>query len=163
MSRVLLSLVFLTLVFVLVLANFTFWDFFFGAVISAGLMVFSRGLIFEHELADKRLLRRAVYFWPFLVATVWNIITGTVEVALITLYLRPLDSPGIVAVPIAGRTPVGVAVSAMASTLSPGTFLVDVDRERDVMLIHAINASDPQAVVEDHQDFYRKYQSKVFP
>ena len=110
--RVILSLAVLTLIFLLVLADFSLWNVFFGALISGGLMVFSRRLIFEYEPADRHILRRVVYFWPFAVATVWNIITGTVEVALITLHLRPLDSPGIVAVPIAGRTPVGVAVSA---------------------------------------------------
>ena len=163
MIRVFLSLVVLTLVFLLVLAEFEFWNVFFGAIISGGLMIFSRRFIFEYEPADPHILRRAIYFWPFMAATVWNIITGTVEVALITLHFRPLDSPGIVAVPIGKRTPVGVAVSAMATTLSPGTYLVDVDRERDVMLIHAIDASDPRQVIDEHQEFYRKYQSKVFP
>ena len=163
MIRVSLSLAVLTLVFLLVLAEFKLWNVVFGLIISGGLIVFARGLIFEYEPADPHILRRAVYFWPFAAATVWNIITGTVQVALITLHFKPLDSPGIVAVPIGKRTPVGVAVSAMATTLSPGTYLIDVDREKRVMLIHAIDASDPQQVIDEHQEFYRKYQSKVFP
>jgi multisubunit Na+/H+ antiporter MnhE subunit len=93
----------------------------------------------------------------------WDITTGTWEVALVTLHLRPLVKPGIVAVPIENRTPLGVAVSALATTLSPGTFLVDVDWEKRVMLIHAIDASDPDVVREALQHMYRRYQSKVFP
>jgi len=40
---------------------------------------------------------------------------------------------------------------------------VDVDEERGVALIHILDASDPEAFREDLEDFYRRYQSKVFP
>jgi multisubunit Na+/H+ antiporter MnhE subunit len=31
------------------------------------------------------------------------------------------------------------------------------------MLIHVIDASDPDAFRKDREDFYRRYQRKVFP
>ena len=79
------------------------------------------------------------------------------------LHVRPLNHPGIVAVPIAERSPLGVAVSGLATTLSPGAFLVDVDWEQRVMLIHVLDASDPDEVRADHQRFYRRWQRHVFP
>lgn len=161
-QRALLIGVFLTLVYLFVLASFKPWDIVIGALLSAVLIFFARRFIFEYEPSSS-LPRRFLYFWPFLVATVVNIVQGTWNVALVTLHIRELVRPGIVAVPIGERTPTGVAVSALCTTLSPGTFLVDVDRERDVMLIHSIDAADPDAVREDHQRFYRRYQSRVFP
>lgn len=163
MRFVVVTVVFLTLVYAFVLGSFAPADLAMGVAISGALVYGTRRFTFREKPSSPDLFRRFLHFWPFLVAEVWNIVTGTWTVALITLHLRPLASPGIVAVPIGERTPAGVAVSAMATTLSPGTFLVDVDWEKGVMLIHSIDASDPEEVREDHQEFYRKWQSKVFP
>ena len=70
---------------------------------------------------------------------------------------------GIVALPIGGRTETGVAVSALVATLSPGEVLVDVDRARGVMLVHVMDAADPEEVRRRHEEFYRRYQQRVFP
>lgn len=163
MRYVVFSLVLLTLAYLLVLGSFKPLDIVMGFAISGALIYGTRRFSFREKPASSNLLGRFVYFWPFLIAEVWNIITGTLNVALVTLHVKPLISPGIVAVPIGERTPTGVAVSAQCTTLSPGTFLVDVDWERGVMLIHAIDASDPDEVRREHQEFYDKWQKKVFP
>lgn len=163
MRYAIFTLFLLTLVYLLVLGSFAPWDIAMGVVISAALIYLTRRFAFREKPSSQNLLGRFLYFWPFLAAEVWNIVTGTWEVAMVTLHLRPLVSPGIVAVPIGERTPTGVAVSAQCTTLSPGTFLVDVDWENGVMLIHALNASDPDEVRRDHQEFYDKWQKKVFP
>ncbi len=164
MKRALLSVALLTLVYALVLASFHLPDLLMGLAISGALVFFARGYLFGDE-ADLRgsLPGRVAAFVPFAVAVAWEVTVGTWEVALITLHLRPLESPGIVAVPIGDRTPVGVAVSALVMTLSPGEFLVDVDRERKVMLMHVIDATDPESVRRHHEEFYRRYQRRVFP
>lgn len=163
MRFVVVTIILLTFVYALVLGSFAPADLAMGVGISGALVFLTRRLTFREKPSSPDLLRRFIYFWPFLVAEIWNIVTGTWSVALITLHIRPLVSPGIVAVPIGDRTPAGVAISAMATTLSPGTFLVDVDWENDVMLIHAIDASDPDEVRKEHQEFYRKWQRRVFP
>ena len=163
MRYVIFTLVLLTLAYLLVLGSFKPWDIAMGIVISGVLILGTRRFSFREKPSSPNLLSRFVHFWPFLVAEVWNIVTGTWDVALVTLHLRPLVSPGIVAVPIGERTPTGVAVSAQCTTLSPGTFLVDVDWERGVMFIHAIDAGDPDEVRREHQEFYDKWQRKVFP
>jgi len=84
-------------------------------------------------------------------------------VALVVLGRRPLDCPGIVAIPIEERTPIGVAVAALAFTLSPGDVLIDVDEEEQVMLIHVLDASDPEAVRARHRNFYERWQRRAFP
>jgi multisubunit Na+/H+ antiporter MnhE subunit len=41
--------------------------------------------------------------------------------------------------------------------------LVEVDRERQVMLFHFIDVADPDAVRDQLDRFYRRYQRRVFP
>jgi multicomponent Na+:H+ antiporter subunit E len=170
MGRYLLAVVLLTLTYAFVLASFDPWDLLLGGALSAALLfMFRNNSMFEDPATGQDrvrrpgLLGRVAAFGPFAVATVWAIIEGTWEVTLVTLHLRRLECPGVVAVPIGERTPTGVAVSALVTTLSPGTFLVDVDEARGVMLIHTIDAGDPDTVREAHQQFYRRYQRNVFP
>lgn len=100
---------------------------------------------------------------PFAAVVFRNILVGTWKVALVTLGLRPLVRPGIVAVPIGERTPTGIAVWAVITGLPPGSFFADVDGERGVVLIHVLDARDPDAYRREQEEFYRRYQSKVFP
>ncbi len=164
MKRAAFSLVLLTLVYALVLASFSPWDLAFGAILSGVLLYAFRGYVFGGRPAPlPGLAGRLIAFWPFLFAVARDAIAGTWQVTQVTLGLKSLEKPGVVAVPIGERTPVGVAVSALVTTVSPGAVLIDVDWDEGVMLIHAIDASDPEEVVRDHQLFYQRYQRKVFP
>jgi multicomponent Na+:H+ antiporter subunit E len=106
---------------------------------------------------------RAVWFGPFAWAVLHDVLQGTWDVTLRVLGIRRLEHPGLVRVPIGERSERGVAVSALATTLSPGSALVDIDWESGDMLIHVIDASDPDAVRARLQRFYDRYQRRVFP
>ena len=170
MTRYVTAILMLTLVYALALASFHPWDLLFGAGLSAALLFGSRRFVFGADgtapsptSRGLTLLGRVVAFVPFAAVVFRNILAGNVEVTLVTLGLRPLLRPGIVAVPVGDRTPTGVAVWAVVTGLPPGSFFVDVDRERGVVLIHVLDARDPEAYREEQEDFYRRYQSKVFP
>ena len=164
MKRALLSLLLLTLVYALVLASFAPWDLALGAALSGALLLLARRSIFGGSFAPlPGLLGRVLAFGPFAAAVLRDAAVGTWYVTLAVLHLRPLERPGIVAVPIGERTRVGVAVAALVTTISPGEFLVDVDWRKRVMLIHSIDAADPEEVRRSHEDFYQRYQRRVFP
>ena len=170
MTRYVAAVVVLTLVYALALGSFHPWDLLFGAGLSAALLFASRRFVFAAEGTAPRpdgrrltLLGRVVAFVPFAAVVFRNIVVGNWEVTLVTLHLRPLVRPGIVAVPVGDRTPTGVAVWAVVTGLPPGSFFADVDRERGVVLIHVLDARDPEAYRRQQADFYRRYQSKVFP
>jgi multicomponent Na+:H+ antiporter subunit E len=163
MMRYILTVAALTLLYALALASFHPLDLLFGAMLSAALVFASRRFVFDTAWRGSGLLRRAVAFVPFAAVVFREIVVGTWEVALVTLHLRPLTEPGIVAVPIADRTPFGVAIWAVVIGLPPGSFFVDVDHARGVALIHVLDASDPEALRQGQEDFYRRYQCKVFP
>jgi multicomponent Na+:H+ antiporter subunit E len=106
---------------------------------------------------------RAAFFPVFVVGVLIDVTTGTWDVALRVMHLRRLEHPGIVLIPIGDRSERGVAVSALATTLSPGSVLIDIDWETRHLVLHVIDASDPEDVRRRLQSFYDRYQRKVFP
>lgn len=164
MTRMLFSLVAATLIYAMTLASFHPWDLAIGALASGSLLLMFRSFLFSAEpLPAPDFARRMIMFLPFAGMVVSDIVRGTWHVALVVLHLRPLNHPGIVAVPIAARTRLGVAVTGLASTLSPGSFLVDVDWEHDVMYFHLLEAADPDQIRAQYQRSYDRYQRHVFP
>ena len=168
MSRALLGLALLALVYALTLASADPLDLLAGLALGAvGVAVQRRlrGVEPADEGADRAaaLPARVLAFPLFVGGLLADVARGTIDVALRTLHLRMVERPGIVLVPIEERTRLGVAVSALATTLSPGSLLVDVDWQRRAMLIHVIDASDPDAVRAQHRRFYERYQRRVFP
>jgi multisubunit Na+/H+ antiporter MnhE subunit len=109
------------------------------------------------------LAQRVAWFPVFAGAVLADIVQGTWDVALRVLHLRRLERPGLVRVPIGERSERGVAVTALATTLSPGSVLLDVDWERGELVVHVIDASDPDGVRARLQRFYDRYQRRVFP
>ena len=164
MTRYVAAVAGLTLIYALALASFHPLDLLFGAGLSAVLVVTSRRFVFgEGSGGGASFARRAIAFVPFSLAVFREVLVGTWEVALVTLHLRPLERPGIVEVPIGEKTPTGRVVWAVIVGLTPGSFFVNVDGERGVVLIHIIDASDPEAFRRHQEEFYRRYQRGVFP
>lgn len=134
-----------------------------GLVLATALSLALRGRLERPQGAGPSLAARIAAF-PLLVGGLLaEVLRGTWDVGLRVLGLRPVECPGIVLVPIGERTQVGVAVTGLLAGLSPGSMLVEVDSQRQAMLLHVIDASDPDAV-RDHLDrFYQRYQRRVFP
>lgn len=164
MNRVVLSLALLTLVYVLTLASLDPWDLALGLGASAvALVVFRRFLFGERVTPIDRLGRRALALPKLVWRVLADITVGTWRVAAVVLHLRPLEHPGIVAIPLGERSDVGAVVSAFAGTLSPGEYLVDIDWDERRLLMHVLDASDPDSVRASFAEFYERYQRKVFP
>lgn len=165
MTRFLVSLVLLTLLWGLALTSFEPVDLLIGALLSAALLWFLRGFLFTEGLSVplRGLPRRLVGLVPFALAVLLDVIRGTWEVTRVCLRLRPLRRPGIVAVPMGKRSETGVAVTALAMTLSPGSVLVDIDWDRRVLFFHFLDASDPEKLRAQQERMYDRWQRHVFP
>jgi multicomponent Na+:H+ antiporter subunit E len=120
-------------------------------------------LLADPPLKGRELVRRALHLLPFVLVVLREIVVGTWQVALIVVGLRPLAQPGIVRIPIGERTSNGVAVTTLAITLSPGEVLVDLDWDSGVMLVHCIDAHDPDGIRQRYERIYRRFQRRVFP
>lgn len=164
MSRRIVAGAMLTLIYAFTLASLKPADLAMGAVISTvAILSFHRFLFAGESPAGPSVWTRFLNFWPMCAVVLWDVVRGTGDVAGIVLGLRPLKSPGIVEIPIGERSHSGIAVSALALTLSPGEFLVDVHPDRGVFLIHVIDASDPDDIRAKHEHFYQRYQRRTFP
>lgn len=164
MRRFVATVALLAVVYLLTLASSDWVDLLFGLVFGALLTAGLAGRIVDVPSGGRPpLMTRILGFPLFAGAVVADVLAGTWDVTLRVVGLRRLESPGIVRVPIGDRSDRGVAVSALATTLSPGTVFVDVDHERGDMLLHVIDASDPDAVRAQLQRFYDRYQRRVFP
>jgi multicomponent Na+:H+ antiporter subunit E len=162
MSRVLATLL-LAATYLLALASLDPLDAALAMLLAVAVLAGLRRFLFDRPpLGALETGKRLLAFFPFAFAVIVEITRGTWRVALIVLGLQPLRRPGIVLIPVGERSPTGVAVTALAITLSPGELLVDIDTERDVMLIHVLDARDPDAVREHYANFYERYQRRVF-
>ncbi|HEY8599183.1 MAG TPA: Na+/H+ antiporter subunit E [Thermomicrobiales bacterium] len=163
MLRYVGEVILLTTTYTFALASGAPWDILFGALLSVALLAlfgpFLRGGTAKGPLQPKRLLA----FFPFAGAVLRDIIIGTWTVLRIVLHPRPQNRPGIITVPIGERTRGGVAISALAMSLSPGSSLIAIDWERRIMLLHLLDATDPDAARTELQQFYDRYQRAVFP
>ena len=154
----------LVLIYLLTLASGDPIDVATGAIIGVLLLFGLAGrLRVGHRMTAPGFAARVLWFPVFAGAVLGEIGRGTWDVALRVLHLRTADRPGVVRVPIGARSDRGVAVSALAETLSPGAVLVDIDWQRRDMLVHVIDASDPDGVRARLERFYERYQRRVFP
>ena len=155
-----LRLILLSVVWLLTIGELSAGDLLIAIVVSASLLLLL-GYRGTGQSAPV-LLGRILAFWPFLLVGLREVIVATWDVALTVLGYRPAH-PDYVEVPIGERTPVGIVVTTWLTTLIPGSVLIDVEPERDVMIFHVFDASDPQAFVANLDHIYERYQRRVFP
>lgn len=158
-----LRLVSLTLIYALALASFAPVDLATGVVLSAGCLAAVRGLRGPDDTPAGELAQRVAFFPILLAAVSGEVVRGTWSLSLIVLGVRPLPCPGLVEVPMESRSETGMAAAAILTTLAPGDVVVDMDVERQIMLLHTIDASDPDAVRERLRLLRDRYGQRVFP
>lgn len=164
MILIVIVIALLTGIYALTLASTAWQDLVLGLGISIVLLATFRKVLLPARLQPASTTLKAVVMFPvFVLAAIWTIVEGSITVTAFVLGIRKLVKPGIVAVPIGERTPTGVGVSGMILTMSPGSFLVDVNWTERVMYIHVMDATDPDSVRETLQTFYDRFQRHVVP
>jgi len=148
-----------TFIYALMTADLTWQNLLVGFVISFGLTAILRRQILPRPLPPNGFAWHLILYSPVLLWYLFiDILKGTWVVSLTTLGIRPLRKPGIVKLPIGAHSPYGVGPVGYFVTLSPGSFMVDVDWEAGEMLIHVIDASDPDEVRRDAEKYYRLWE-----
>ncbi len=93
--------------------------------------------------------------------TVVDMARASWQVALCCLRGR-LPAPGLVTVPIGPRAS-SAAAWGIRVGLSPDTIVVEADEQRGELLLHVLDARDPDAVRREQLDIYERRQRRVFP
>jgi multisubunit Na+/H+ antiporter MnhE subunit len=83
-----------------------------------------------------------------LARTVGEMVTGSWRTVRFCLGAR--YAPGFAEVPRAGRSRHNVALWGVLTGEAPDEVVVDVDVERDLLIVHLVDASDPDAVRARH-------------
>ncbi|WP_217914688.1 Na+/H+ antiporter subunit E [Miltoncostaea marina] len=73
---------------------------------------------------------------------------------------RP-EAPGFVEVPRGDRTGHELAMWGLLTGEAPDEVVVDIDRAREVMIVHLTDASDPDGVRERHRRDHERWRRRV--
>ncbi|MET0189017.1 MAG: Na+/H+ antiporter subunit E [Pseudonocardia sediminis] len=90
-------------------------------------------------LRPVRLLRLAGFL-------VWDLVVSGVQVSVVTLRDGPKAKAGVIAVPLCTRSDRVATMVAAAVALSPGSFVLQIDKHRMTWYVYALGLNDPGAV-----------------
>ena len=137
--------------------------------ISAGMIVF--GLILGIIIP-----RATARWWPdrpggihmgkavsYAMIVLWDILYANVQVAWIVV-TRPNVKlrPAWVVVPLDLVKPEAITILAGTITLTPGTLTADLSNNGHSLLVHALDAPDPDAVRDEIKDRYERRLKEIF-
>jgi multisubunit Na+/H+ antiporter MnhE subunit len=149
----------LTLTFGFALASLAWQDMLMGSVLSILLLLAYRKSILpaykpETEFVVHLLVRVPVFTWYL----AGDILKGTWQVAMYVVGIRKLEHPGIVKVPFGNHSDSAVGFVGHLITVSPGSFVVDIDWDDRTMLVHYIDASEPDKLRQSVDKYYRLWE-----
>jgi multicomponent K+:H+ antiporter subunit E len=112
---------------------------------------------------DRPPLPRPWRFGAYMLIVIWDILVANVQVAMIVLFKRNRDmSPNWVLIPLDLRTPEAISVLAGTITLTPGTVSSDLSADGSALLVHALDADDPDAVRDEIKHRYERRLKEIF-
>lgn len=149
--------VLLVIVWLLMANSLTFGALFLGIVIGILLPIFTAP------------------FWPgrpdvnyragiaYLALVLWDIVVANFQVAAIILFKRNRDlKPVWLVIPMELDTPEAITVFAGTISLTPGTVSSDVSACGKYLLVHALDAANPDAEIARIKSRYETRLKKVF-
>ena len=146
-------------IFCMMIGDFGWQNMLVGSGITALLMHIFRAQIVPRPLPPLGLSMHILLYSPVLFYYLFiDIMKGTWQVVKVSLGIEPLRRPGIIKYPIPTKSHYGAAPVGYFITLSPGSFLVDIDWEENVLLVHVLDASDPDALRRDAMKYYRLWE-----
>lgn len=99
----------------------------------------------------------------FLGIVVWDIIMSNIVVAKIVLFKpnRALQ-PAWITIPLDIRSPEAIAVLSGTITMTPGTVTCDMSQDGRMLLVHCLDAPDPDAVRDSIKWRYESRLMRIF-
>jgi len=89
-----------------------------------------------------RFLRQAVAALWFTAFFLWELLLANIKVARDVARKEQLVQPGIVAVPLRARTRTQIALLSNLVSLTPGTIVIDISSDRQVLYLHVMYLPD---------------------
>lgn len=92
----------------------------------------------------------------FVGVVLWDIVVSNLVVARIVLTPRSNPQPAWVPVALEIRDPTAIVLLATIITTTPGTVSCVVDEERRLIMVHALDCNDPQALAAQIKERYER-------
>ena len=137
--------------------------------VSAGMVVFGLilGVIIPALTArwwpDRPDEMRLIPMIKYIGIVIWDIIVANIQVAKIIL-TKPNDQmkPNWVIIPLELKSPEAITILAGTITLTPGTVSADLSSEGHSLLVHALDAPDPDVVRDEIKERYERRLLEIF-
>ncbi|EAQ05523.1 Na+/H+ antiporter subunit E [Yoonia vestfoldensis] len=112
---------------------------------------------------DRPRLKNPAMIVEFILVVLWDIVVANVSVAKIILFKRNKDMrPTWITIPLDLRSPEAITVLAGTITMTPGTVSADVAADGSSLLVHCLDATDPDAVRDDIKQRYERRLREIF-
>lgn len=157
MIGILLRAAALTVIYLMVLTSVAPGDVLVGGILGLAIAVALRPRRPARPAAES--LRVAVASAEALLRTAGEMVVGSWRVLFFCLGAR--GAPGFVEVPRGDRTAHELAMWGLLTGEAPDEVVVDVDRHRDVMTVHLVDASDGDAARARHRRAHERWRRRV--
>jgi len=112
---------------------------------------------------ERPTLRNPRMIIEYMLVVLLDIVRANIQVALIILGKRNADmKPCWVTVPLELRTPEAITILAGTITMTPGTVSSDLSADGHSLLVHCLDAQDPDAVVAEIKNRYERRLKEIF-
>ncbi|KQI67507.1 cation:proton antiporter [Loktanella sp. 3ANDIMAR09] len=99
----------------------------------------------------------------YLALVMWDVVVANIEVARIVLFKsNAAMQPKWIVIPLDLRTPEAITMLAGTITLTPGTVSADLSADGTALLVHALDAADPDAVRDEIKARYESRLKRIF-
>jgi multicomponent K+:H+ antiporter subunit E len=106
----------------------------------------------RHTFAALRLVALVTY----------DIVVANIAVARLILGPTARLNPVFVQVPLTLTQPMSISLLASIITMTPGTVSSDLSQDNKILIVHALDCSDPEALITDIQQRYEKPLLEIF-
>jgi multicomponent K+:H+ antiporter subunit E len=134
-----------------------------GSLVMATVIATVIPLMTSHWWPDRPHIRRPFGLAAYCLIVLWDVIVANFQVARIILFM-PSDkirSTWIV-IPLDLTSPEAISLFAGTITMTPGTLTADFSADGRALLVHALHAPDPDAVLDDIKTRYEARLKRIF-
>ncbi len=112
---------------------------------------------------DRPVLKHPLKIASYVLIVLYDIVKSNIDVALIVLFKsNAARRPAWITIPLDLKTPEAITVLAGTITMTPGTVTADVSAQGGALLVHCLDAPDPDAVRDEIKSRYEARLKEIF-
>jgi len=139
-------------------ADFSVGSLITGAVLGFFALWLSAPLTGIDDTYFKR-LRRSVYLMLYFL---WELLLSSIKVAWDVIRPVPQNNPALIEVPLTVKGDFEILLLTNLISLTPGTLSVDVSKDRETLLVHAMFGEDEDELIDSIKNGFERLIMGVF-